>query len=141
MNIIVHNLLKNPNDLPKGVGRHNESNDVYLLYRILDNANEEWSFLISQGTGFYNHDEKLWYGYYNDYKCRIASLFSEKGGQEWDYVDSLIEKGCPQELIDTMTEVPQGFAYDDSIGEGLVFTTEIIGWYEFPNYKDFVHEK
>lgn len=135
----IHNLLKNPNDLPKGVGLHNESNDVYLFYRVLDNSiSGEWKFLIGQGTGFYSHDEKLWYGYYNDYKCRMTNFFNERGGQCWDDIEYLLEKGCPQELINTMTKVPKGFAYDDTIEEGNVFTTEIIGWFEFPEYEEFM---
>lgn len=139
----IHNLLKNPTDLPSKIegGLHGESNDVYVLYRVVDNStHNEWKFVLGVGTGFYSYDENLWYGYYDDHKARVSDFFTESGGQRWDSVENLIDQGCRKEFIQNMTKVPIGFAYDKSIEDGLVFTTEIIGWYELPTYEEFMEE-
>lgn len=114
----IHNLLKNSGDLPPvAEGKfnlHHQSNDVNLVYRsLLQNGDGSWEIVLGYGRGFYVHDENLWYGYYDDHKARISNLFSETAGQKRMFRDELLEEGCPQELVDQLTPVPEGWAYQD----------------------------
>lgn len=140
----IHNLLKNPGDFPPVAegefNLHHQSNDVNLVYRsLLQNSDGSWEIVLGYGRGFYVHDENLWYGYYDDHKAQISNLFSETAGQERMFKEELIEEGCPKELVDQLTPVPEGWAYQDW-EEGLVFVVEIVGWYELPTYQEFISE-
>lgn len=139
----IHNIVKNPNVLPENIdGSRNESDDVYLVYRVLTRrgADDKWGFETAFGKGFYSHDEKLWYAYHDDYKCRMVDLFDENGGQKWDSIDNLREDCVPDEIIGRLTKVPEGFAYHNNIDDNTYFTTEIVGWYTLPTWEEFNNE-
>ena len=92
----IHNLLKNPGDLPPVAegefNLHHQSNDVNLVYRsLLQNGDGSWEVVLGYGRGFYVHDKNLWYGYYDDHKARISNLFSETAGQKRMFRDELLE--------------------------------------------------
>lgn len=133
----VHNLLKDPTDLPVGQGRYQESFDVNVIYREV--SEEGPMFVTSAGMGFYSHEDKEWYSVYDESQNHISGMFSAGGGQRVEFARDLIESfEYPKEFVKQMTKAKQ--FKGEKLGKGYVFTKEIIGWYEIPSYEEFMEE-
>ena len=133
----VHNLLKDPTDLPVGHGKYQESFYVNIIYREV--SEEGPMFVTSTGTGFYSHEDKEWYVLYDESQNHISGMFSAGGGQRVEYARDLIESfEYPKEFVKQMTKAKQFKC--EKLGRGYVFTKEIIGLFEIPSYEEFMEE-
>lgn len=138
----IHNLLKNPNDLPpmEEGNRFKESREVLFLYRTVIWDGNQYKFDITElGKGFYCYEDNEWYNLYDEPLSRLSEIPGVGGGQMIEGVYYLLnEYGYPKELVDQMTRVST-FKCENLDGE-YVFIKEIVGWFDAPTFEEFMEE-
>lgn len=137
----IHNLIKNPTDLPPVNGRHGESNDVFVIYREIYFDNGAPIFVTSTGVCFYCHEDNEWYNIWDEPQNHISGMFACGGGQLYDRVDDLLDDemfGYPKEFVDQLTRITSFKCEELTPDVEWVLTKEIVGWFEIPTYEEFL---
>lgn len=137
----LHNLIKNPTDLPPVAdgSRHQESEDVFVLYRSIDPENGEL-FLESFGKAFYCHQDNIWYGYHDEPLSRLSDVFTAEGAQEYECTESLRELGYSEDLISQLPRITKFACEDLDESVEYVLTKQIVGWFAIPVYEEFMKD-